>query len=327
MDHPESAKQPLRRSSCAGLPTLLASVIPCPAPEDYANNMLRIQLATNALHAGGSVVWVGKELFGPSTHTHVIFHLLIVDMADASCQLVGPRLKELIEHPWTSGKQPESSQFGFQARLNNLHHFTTPALPHLLALLTHQSTSFPPFNTSLIVIDSVSTLFALAFPKILENADILQTPAKKSEAVQWSAGRRWAVMGEFMSKIGRLAATSNIAILLTSQTTTRIKYETRAVLNPAVSGNAWDSGIGARLVLFRDWLFRGPETPNSRGEYVPGVRFAGVMKAKGVTYEGVGKVITFTIEEVGCPQYNSCSRAKQCSMVFMKCFTTRLRSG
>ena len=248
-------------------------------------------------------------------------------MADASCQVVGPRLKELIEHPRVSVKQTESSEFDFQARLNNLHHFTIPTLPHLLALLTHQSISFPPPNTSLIVIDSVSTLFALAFPKILENTDILQTPAKKSEAVQWSAGRRWAVMGEFMSKIGRLAATSNIAILLTSQTTTRIKHETRAVLHPAISGNPWDSGIGAKLVLFRDWLFRGPETPSSRGKYVPGVRFAGIMKAKGVTYEGVGKVITFTIEEVGCPQYNSCSRAKQCSMVFMKCFTTRLRSG
>ena len=171
-----------------------------------------------------------------------------------------------------------------------------------MALLTHQSTSFPPVNTSLIVIDSVSSLFALAFPKILENADVLQTPAKKYDTVQWAAGRRWAVMGEFMSKMGRLAATSNIAILLTSQTTTRIKYETRAVVHPAISGTAWDSGISTRLVLFRDWLFRGAETPSTHGEYVPGVRFAGVMKAKGIPYEGVGKVNTFTIEEVSCFQ-------------------------
>ena len=231
-------------------------------------------------------------------------------MADASCQLVGPRLKEAIEYSCISGEQPATSQSSSQARLNNLHHFTTPTLPHLLALLTHQSTSFPPFNTSLIVIDSISTLFALAFPKILENADILQTPAKKSDAVQWSAGRRWAVMGEFMSRISRLAVTNNIAILLTSQATTRIKYETRAVLHPAISGNAWDSGIGARLVLFRDWLFLGPETPSSRGEYVLGVRFAGVMKAKGVTYEGAGKVITFKIEVVGCPEYSFTAELK-----------------
>ena len=204
----------------------------------------------------------------------------------------------MIEHPCISGKPPASSQSISQAQLDNIHRFTTPTLPHLLALLIHQSASFPPVNTSLIVIESVSTLFTLAFPKILENADILQTPAKKSDAVQWAAGRRWAVMGEFMSKIGRLAATSNIAILLTSQATTRIKFETRAVLHPAISGAAWDSGIGTRLVLFRDWLFRGAETLSSHGEYVPGVRFAGVMKAKGITYEGVGKLITFTIEGV-----------------------------
>ena len=301
MDHQESAKQPLRRSSRACLPMLLASVIPHFMPKENANQTISIQLSANALHAGSSVVWVGKELFDPSASTRVLFHLLIVDMADASCQLVGPRLKEIIGYSSISGKQPATSQSVLQARLNNLHHFTTPTLPHLLALLTHQSTSFPPFNTSLIVIDSVSTLFALAFPKMLENADILQTPAKKSDAVQWSAGRRWAVMGEFISRISRLAATNNIAILLTSQATTRIKYETRAVLHPAISGNAWDSGIGARMVLFRDWLFLGLETPSSRGEYVPGVRFAGVMKAKGVTYEGAGKVITFKIEEVGCP--------------------------
>ena len=219
-------------------------------------------------------------------------------MADASCQIVGPRLREIIEHLCISGKQPASSQFVSQAQLDNIYHFTTPTLPHLLALLTHQSTSFPPVNTSIIVIDSVSTLFSLAFPKILENADILQTPAKKSDAVQWAAGRRWAVMGEFMSKIGRLAATNNIAMLLTSQATTRIKYETRAVLHPAISGTAWDSGIGTKLVLFRDWFFRRAETPSSQKEYVPGVRYAGVMKAKGVAYEGVGKVITFTIGEV-----------------------------
>ena len=268
--------------------------------KDDANNMIRIQLSTNALHAGSSVVWVGKELSSTSAHVHVMFYLLTADMADASRQLVGQRLKEIIEQPRTSGTHSACSQCVSKERLKNFHHFTTPTLPHLLALLTHQSTSFPPANTSLIVVDSVSTLFALAFPKLLENADMLQTPAKKSDAVQWAAGRRWAVMGEFMSKIGRLAATSNTAILLTSQATTRIKYETRAVLYPAISGNAWDNGIGARLVLFRDWLFQGPETPSSHGEYVPGVRFAGLIKAKGVTYEGVGKVITFTIEEVSC---------------------------
>ena len=31
---------------------------------------------------------------------------------------------------------------------------------------------------------------------------------------------------------------------------------------------------------------------------MPGVRFAGVVKAKGTSYEGVGRFITFVIEKV-----------------------------
>ncbi len=105
-------------------------------------------------------------------------------------------------------------------------------------------------------------------------------------------------MGDFVSKIGRLAATKNIAILLTSQTTTRIRSETRAVLHPAISGTAWDTGIGTRIVLFRDWMFQRADAQSSQGEFMLGVRFAGVVKAKAIAYEGVGKVATFRIEEV-----------------------------
>lgn len=105
-------------------------------------------------------------------------------------------------------------------------------------------------------------------------------------------------MGDLIAKIGRVAATRNIAVFLTSQMTTRIRSETGAVLHPALSGTAWDVGVNTRIVLFRDWVFQSSEIPSSQGEYVPGVRFAGVMKAKGVSYEGVGKVVTFMIEKV-----------------------------
>ena len=105
-------------------------------------------------------------------------------------------------------------------------------------------------------------------------------------------------MGDFISKINRLAATNNIAVLLTSQTTTRIEAETGAVLHPAISGKAWDTGISTRIVIFRDWMFQASDAANSQGEYISGVRFAGVVKAKGISYEGVGKVATFVIDNV-----------------------------
>lgn len=108
-------------------------------------------------------------------------------------------------------------------------------------------------------------------------------------------------MGDFISKLNRLAVMKNIAILLTNQSTTRIKSETRAVLHPAISGTAWDSGISTRLVLFRDWKFQNSDTPGSQPELIPGVRFAVVLKAKGVLHEGVGRMATFTIEKVSFP--------------------------
>ncbi len=182
--------------------------------------------------------------------------------------------------------------------LKRLHHFTTPSLPHLLALLIHQSSNFPPTDTSLIIVDSISTLFTIAFPKTGENAHSHQPLANKNDAAHWALGRRWAVMGDFISQIGKLAATKNIAILLTSQMTTRIRSETGAVMHPAIAGTAWDSGISTRIVIFRDWVFKAKDAASNHEEYVSGVRLAGVMKAKGVSYEGVGKVVLFTIEKV-----------------------------
>lgn len=181
--------------------------------------------------------------------------------------------------------------------LKKFHHFAAPSLPYLLALLIHQSSDFPPIETSLIVIESISTLFSIAFPKTGEDTTSQQLSAKKNDAAQWASSRRWAVMGDFISKIGRLAATRNIAILLTSQMTAKIRPETGAVMHPAISGTAWDTGISTRIVVFRDWIFQ--DGAGSQGELVPGVRLAGITKAKGVSYEGVGKVVMFTIEQNG----------------------------
>jgi len=228
---------------------------------------------------------------------------LIVGILDASSNLVGSRLINIIsglQGQANSSSTPTSAE-EIDELMSNFHHFTTPTLPHLLALLTHQSNGFPPLSTSLIVIDSIATIFALAFPKITEHSNSQRNPVKRSGAAQWASGRRWAVMGDLISKIGKFAATRNIAVLLTNQTNTRIRSETGAMLHPAVSGRAWDTGIGTRIVLFRDWMFQPSETPSSQSDILPGVRFAGVMKAKGITHEGISNVVAFTIEKVSKP--------------------------
>lgn len=222
---------------------------------------------------------------------------MILPPADSSYQMVGPRLRDMLSGPNLPEDEAKSDLESADDHLERLHHFTTPSLPHLLALLTHHSLYSPPPETSLIVIDSLSTLFALAYPKTGENASSQQTAVRKSDAAQWASGRRWAVMGDIISKISRLATTWNIAILLTSQMTTRVTSEAGAVLQPAISGTTWDTGISSRVMVFRDWIFQTTDAGSSQGENVPGVRVASVSKAKGVSCEGMTKTVMFTIEK------------------------------
>lgn len=200
------------------------------------------------------------------------------------------------EHQTSPGSLPTAKSS--EDFLDHFHYFTTPTLPHLLTLLTHQSSSFPPPETGLIVVDSISALFVAAFPRVTDSSDDKPTleKQKKNDSAQWASSRRWTIMGDLISKLGKLAVTKNTAILLTSQVMTRIRMETGAIVYPAVSGNAWDGGISARIVLFRDWLSTSARP--SQAEHQPDVRFAGVLKAGGISYEGIGKVVTLVMETV-----------------------------
>lgn len=149
------------------------------------------------------------------------------------------------------------------------------------------------------MVDSASSLFTAAFPRASDDLDSKQNPErqKKNDEAHWAASRKWAVMSDFISKLGKLAATKNIAILITSQTTTRIKAETGAMIHSAVAGTAWDAGICARIFLFRDWLFNSTEE-SQRGGFVAGVRFAGISKVGGVSYDGLGQTVSYIIGKV-----------------------------
>jgi hypothetical protein len=100
-------------------------------------------------------------------------------ITDAGHTLPGPRLTTVLSSPRLSNDQDVASS-PVEPRsttdlLGILTHFTTPTLPHLIALLCHTKASFPPQNTSLIVIDSLSTLITSAYPRTLDN---FSTPRK-----------------------------------------------------------------------------------------------------------------------------------------------------
>lgn len=105
-------------------------------------------------------------------------------------------------------------------------------------------------------------------------------------------------MSEFLARLGKLAVVRNVAVVLVSAATTRVRREEgTAVLRPGISTRAWEEGVGARVAVLRDWEGgRGGEGREGGGR---AVRFAGVMKLGGVVYEGVGRVVAFTVENVG----------------------------
>ena len=215
---------------------------------------------------------------------------------------MGSRLRDFLSNssPCDSEKdlKPSPTSTTLEDILDNFHHFVTPTLSHLIVLLAHSSSYFPPQTAGLMIIDGISSLFAAAFPKVNEAFDHKQTlEQRKQNAAQWAAGRRWVMLGDVISSLSKLAAMKKMAILLTSQAITKITPEMGAMLHPSLSSTAWESGISTRIVLFRDWAFKSSREP-SRREYASGVRFAGVLKAAGVSHTGAGKVIPFSIERV-----------------------------
>lgn len=78
---------------------------------------------------------------------------------DAAHALPGPRLQRVVARSLSSGGGgPAASAALVTERLKNLVHFTTPTLPHLVALLHRPPPSFPPPGTGLLVVDSLSIL-------------------------------------------------------------------------------------------------------------------------------------------------------------------------
>lgn len=176
------------------------------------------------------------------------------------------------------------------ALLEQLTHFSTPTLPHLIALICHPQLHFPLPETRVIIIDSLSTLIANAYPRTQDN---LSTPGKqssKSDPAHWAATRKWTVLQYLISSLQKLATLRNIAVVIMTHTVTKMQSGGAAVLIPAITSTAWDAGISTRIVLFRDW-----------GWEDEAIRFAGVLKTMGATVNGrsgVGRVAAFKIAEV-----------------------------
>ncbi|KAF1843465.1 P-loop containing nucleoside triphosphate hydrolase protein [Cucurbitaria berberidis CBS 394.84] len=240
-------------------------------PSGVGKTAFGIQAAVCALREGQRVVWV-----------------------DAACApLTKHRFDSVLS---TLNNAP--GETSLDVLRSHVQYFAAPTLAHLLALFVHSPASYPPQNTSLIVIDSLSTLIDNAYPRYTDD----RIAKNKTDQSRWAAGRRFAVINELISTLTRFAALHDIALLIANPTITRIRGASRALLVPAISGVEWENGISTRLVLFRDWARQGKENDTADADRSGRARFAGLVKANGVAFAeegGVGNVVPFTVEKSG----------------------------
>ncbi|KAF2261491.1 P-loop containing nucleoside triphosphate hydrolase protein [Lojkania enalia] len=252
---------------------------------------------------------VGKTAFGIQATVNVLCDGLHVVWVDAAAPLVPERFHNVLsvcarvkvqDSGAKASSLPKLSSDELQSRF---HHYASPTLAHLLALFVRPPSSFPPPNTGLIVIDSLTTLFDNAYPRQADDRNL----RNKSDQARWVAGRKFAVMNELISALARVAAMHDIALLLTCQPITRFRAASTAFLVPAISSAEWESGVSTRLVLFRDWVPGQGKWNDADTDRLRNARFVGVIKANGVTLveEGaVGNVVPFVIETSGLCDIN-----------------------
>lgn len=247
-------------------------------PPGVGKTSLGLQLAASALYSGEGVIWI-----------------------DAAHPIPGPRFFQILHsfQPLANIQLPgASSSLLSRSRLDlidNLVHFLTPTLAHLIALLCNQTSSHPDPKTSLIVIDSFSTLIGSAFPRTVDF-----TTTTRNLGAPNPSSRKFSTLQFIINSLQKLAATRNIAIVIFSECVTKMRRDAGAVLIPSINTTAWEQGLGCRVALFRDWGW------NDEGEnLVNDIRLIEVVKAEGVgvTY-GRGRLAAFSICEAGLQQIN-----------------------
>jgi hypothetical protein len=176
---------------------------------------------------------------------------------------------------------------------DRFHHYFAPSLAHLIARVHHQTPQFPPPGTALIVIDDVSHLFPL-LP--------FSRGSNKTSSAQRSAAA--ALQLTLLADLNRLASMRNLAVVVTSHVSTRVRQPSGALLVAAHGSKDWDDGFSSRLAIFRDFPPRKETTEDASDLNLARLRYAGVIKAYGANKlenDSISDIIPFTISIVALP--------------------------
>ncbi|KAK3187393.1 hypothetical protein K4F52_003738 [Lecanicillium sp. MT-2017a] len=232
-------------------------------PPGSGRTALGIQLASETICSGNSVVWI-----------------------DCFQKVQIPRIKAVLEAS-ISKRGLKTDNEAEETLLGNLTHYSCLTLPHFLALISRPTPKAIAPNTSLVVVNSISALVNSALPRSHEN----RSSAKGGQGPTTSA-KRLQGLQSIISSLKKLAATRNCAVVILSQCATRMHSEQGAALVPAINATVWEQGIATRLALFRNWTWHNAR-PSS-------VFLAGVQKLNGrIADDVIDQAVAFTVEPTG----------------------------
>ena len=201
----------------------------------------------------------GKSTMGMQLATNAIRHLdaanKVIWLATSS-PLMRARLEDIAGlHDTTTSQEIPSSPPPIPLPPADLDHQficrDVNSLPHLLVMLMHPTSLFPPPNTSLLIIDGLSNFLAEALPRRFQQQDAKPT-LLQGQAAKRANSKRFQIIDNLAAALSRLATSRHIAIVILMSATTNLKPGHKAMLKPALSRQGWDIAINTRITLYRD---------------------------------------------------------------------------
>ncbi|PGH35887.1 hypothetical protein GX50_01212 [[Emmonsia] crescens] len=284
-----------------------------PSPLGPGRNNGRIQSHPGAFTKGirrGEVTevmgprGVGKTAFAMGIAAGVLQAAQKVVWIDTAGPMNPTRFKDILQRerntPFSDCSPPAvSSESNMDEYLNQLLYFHPPTVAHLLALISHPPKGFPPQETGLIVIDSISSLFTSEYrtklPPRNRKPKLTTTTESKEERT------RWKIIGNLVMNLKKLAARLNCVVIVINEMASRFREKQPPVLHEALSGITWDSGVTTRIILCWHWL---PPSFRSRVR-MKRVRFAEVVKAEKVRlgHGRTSRIVPFVIKKAGLHEF------------------------
>ncbi|WEW59592.1 hypothetical protein PRK78_005066 [Emydomyces testavorans] len=246
----------------------------------------------------------GKTVLGMSLAAEVLRSQQTVVWIDTAGPLCVSRLKAFLngKNERVLAEGQSSPAVDKDNYIEGLLYFHSLSLAHLMSLVCHSPRDFPPRNTGLIVIDSISCLFAAEFPprlpKRLRKGNLTRGQQSKLDK---ESRLYFNLIGSLVSDLRRLALQLNCAVVVINEMASRFTSSRKPMLHEVITGFTWDSGISTSILLYWQWL---PWKMRQQMR-MKSVRIAEVRKVGGTGFaeRSPKRIVPFVVENSGLQEF------------------------